>query len=399
MKYTIEEVLNEKQAKEFLLLPVSLYKNDENWVRPLDNDITKVFDPAKNPFFKHGECTRWLLRDEKGCCVGRVASFIDKSSCHLDSYSVGGMGFFECINDQEAAFMLFDRCRAWLEERGMESMEGPVNFGERNEWWGLLVDGFKPPVFQMPYTHKYYVPFFENYGFRDYFKQYIYRTHLVMESLSKVVIWKSERLLKNEDYRIASYREMTPRQAKDAFLVIYNKAWNLNVHGVGGMDKEQVEVLFKTLKPVLDPDLLYFAYYKGEPIGFFIMIPELNYIVKHVNGKISGLGILKFLYYRYIKRGRVALGLIFGVASEFQGRGVEAAMIYAFCKNIILSKKTYDWLDMSWVGDFNPQMMHLMDYIGAKQSQTYITYRKLFRDDIAFCRSIDKKVKDTGSEE
>ena len=69
---------------------------------------------------------------------------------------------------------------------------------------------------------------------------------------------------------------MTPRQAKDSFLTIYNKAWNLNVHGVGGMDKEQVEVLFKTLKPVLDPDLLYFAYYKGEPIGFFIMIPELN---------------------------------------------------------------------------------------------------------------------------
>ena len=153
MKYTIEEVLNEKQAKEFLLLPVSLYKNDKNWVRPLDNDITKVFDPRKNPFFNHGECTRWLLRDEKKQCVGRVASFIDKSSCHLDSYSVGGMGFFECINDQEAAFMLFDRCRAWLEERGMESMEGPVNFGERNEWWGLLVDGFKPPVFQMPYTH------------------------------------------------------------------------------------------------------------------------------------------------------------------------------------------------------------------------------------------------------
>ena len=116
---------------------------------------------------------------------------------------------------------------------------------------------------------------------------------------------------------------MTPRQAKDSFLTIYNKAWNLNVHGVGGMDKEQVEVLFKTLKPVLDPDLLYFAYYKGEPIGFFIMIPELNYIVKHVNGKISGLGILKFLYYRHIKRGRVALGLIFGVASEFQGRGVK----------------------------------------------------------------------------
>lgn len=390
MKYTIEEVLNEKQANEFLLLPVALYKDDKNWVRPLDNDITKVFDKEKNPFFKHGECTRWLLRDESGKCVGRVASFIDEDACRLDAYSVGGMGFFECINDQEAAFMLFDRCRAWLEERGMESMEGPENFGERNEWWGLLVDGFKPPVFQMPYTHPYYVPFFENYGFRDYFKQYIYRTRLVEESLAKVVVWKSERLLKNGDYKILTYREMTPEQAKDAFLQIYNKAWNLNVHGVGNMNKEQVEVLFKTLKPVLDPDLLYFAYYKNNPIGFFIMIPELNYIVKHVNGKISGLGILKFLYYRYFKRGRIALGLIFGVAAEYQGRGVEAAMIYAFCKKVIIGKRNYDWLDLSWVGDFNPQMMHLMDYIGAKQSQTYITYRKLFREDIEFRRSIDK---------
>ena len=144
MKYTIEEVLNEKQAKEFLVLPVALYKDDKNWVRPLDSDITKVFDKDKNPFFKHGECTRWLLRDESGKCVGRVASFIDEDTCRLDSYTVGGMGFFECINDQEAAFMLFDRCRAWLEERGMEAMEGPENFGERNEWWGLLVDGFKP---------------------------------------------------------------------------------------------------------------------------------------------------------------------------------------------------------------------------------------------------------------
>ena len=95
----------------------------------------------------------------------------------------------------------------------------------------------------------------------------------------------------------------------------------------------------------------------------------------------------------------MALGLIFGVASEFQGRGVEAAMIYAFCKNIIMSKKTNDWLDKSWVEDLNQQMMHLMDYIGAKQSQTYITYRKLIRDDIEFCRSIDKKVKDPESSE
>lgn len=133
MEYTIEEVENEQQAKEFLMLPVTLYKNDKNWVRPLDNDINNVFDPDKNPYFKHGECTRWLLRDENGVCVGRVASFIDEHTCRMDSYAVGGMGFFECIDDRKAAFMLFDRCREWLEARGMEAMEGPVNFGERND--------------------------------------------------------------------------------------------------------------------------------------------------------------------------------------------------------------------------------------------------------------------------
>lgn len=390
MKYTIEEVLNEKQANEFLLLPVALYKHDENWVRPLDSDIKKVFNPEKNLYFKHGECTRWLLRDENGRCVGRVASFVDQDICRMDSYTVGGMGFFECINDQEAAFMLFDRCQEWLKERGMESMEGPVNFGERNEWWGLLVKGFKHPVFQMSYTPEYYISFFENYGFRDYFQQYIYRTRLAMESLAPVVIWKSDRLLKNGDYQITCFREMTPDRVKSAFFEIYNQAWNANVHGVGGMTWEQVNSLYKTMRPLLDPDLLYFAYYKDRPIGFFIMIPDLNYLLKHVHGTFSGMGALKFLYYRYIKRSRLALGLIFGVISDFQGRGVEAALIKCACESVVKKKGRYDSMDLTWVGDFNPQMMHLMEYIGAVKSQTYITYRKLFRDDIVFCRSADK---------
>ena len=390
MEYTIEEVKNERQAKEFLLLPVTLYKNDKNWVRPLDNDINNVFDPDKNPYFKHGECTRWLLRDEKGVCVGRVASFIDEHTCRMDSYAVGGMGFFECIDDRKAAFILFDTCRKWLEARGMEAMEGPVNFGERNEWWGLLVDGFVQPNYGMPYTHKYYIKFFEEYGFLDYFKQYTYRTRLVMESLSKIVVWKSDRLLKNPDYSILCYSQIDAGEAKKAFLEVYNHAWNEDVHGVGKMQMEQVEALFKTIKPILDPNLLYFAYYKGRPIGFFIMFPELNYIIKHLNGKLNGIGLLKFLYYRHIKKGNVALGQIFGVVSEFQGKGVEAALIRVFCGNIIEKRKGYDWLEMNWIGDFNPKMLHLMEYIGAKVSKMHITYRKLFREDIRFYRSIDK---------
>ena len=390
MKYRIEEVLTEKQANEFLVMPVALYKNEKNWVRPLDDDIRKVFDPKRNPYFTHGECTRWLLRDEQGRCVGRVAAFIDENLCRMDDYTVGGMGFFECIEDQEAAYMLFDQCREWLEARGMEAMEGPENFGERNDWWGLLVEGFDPANYGMPYNFPYYQRLFESYGFRDYFQQYTYLARLAAESLSKIVVWKSDRLLKNKDYRVVSYREITPREAKEAFLEVYNNAWLSDLHGVGKMKMEQVESMFKTLKPVLDPDLLYFAFYQGHPIGFFIMMPELNYILRHLNGKVTGWNALKFLYYRHIKRGGVVLGLIFGVSTDFQGRGVEAAMIKYFRDQVVMKNSHYKWLQMSWVGDFNKPQMHLMEYIGGAKCKTHITYRKLFRDDIVFQRSVDQ---------
>lgn len=370
-------------------MPVRLYKGNPNWIRPLDNDLRKVFDPQKNPSFKHGECTRWLLIDDRGACVGRVAAFINGKTCRLEEHAVGQMGFFECIDDREAAFRLFDTCREWLEARGMEVMEGPVNFGERMEWWGLLVDGFdRPPNYAMPYTHPYYVQFFEAYGFRDYFKQFTYRNKLVVESLSPVVIWKADRLLKNPDYSVFTYREIGAGKAVDSLLEIYNKAWNLEVHGVECITRDQVEALYKSLKSVIDEDLIYFVYFREAPIGFFLMFPEMNQVIRRLNGRVNFVGMLKFLYYK--RRVDVALGQLFGVVPEFQGKGVEAALIKKFCETVVQRGSRYKYLEMNWVGDFNPQMMHLMDYLSASVVKTHITCRKLFREDIKFVRSVDK---------
>lgn len=390
--YSIAEVKTKQQEESFLLLPVELYKNTLYWVRPLDKDILKVFDPDKNPCFKDGECVRWLLNDEKGKCVGRVAAFINGHTCRLDKYSVGQMGFFECIDDQQAAFMLFDKCSEWLKGKGMEAMEGPVNFGERLEWWGLLVDGFDQyPNYSMPYTHSYYVPFFENYGFRDYFKQFTFRTGLSMDNLSPVVVWKADRLLKNPDYRIATYGMIGKEKAIDSLLEVYNKAWNLEVHGVECITREEVENIYKALQPIIDKDLIYFAFYKEQPIGFFLMFPEINQAIRHIrNGKLDTLGMLKFLWYMKVKKISVALGQLFGVVPEFQGKGVEAAMIKYFCERTIVKNRHYKHLEMNWVGDFNPQMVHLMAYLNAVVAKTHVTYRKLLRDDIEFVRSADK---------
>lgn len=389
--FSLVEVKDKIAEKEFIELPVRLYRSNPCWIRPLDNDIRNVFNPEKNPCFKHGECTRWILRDEKGECVGRVAAFINRKTCNLDKYTVGQMGFFECIDNKEAAFMLFDRCREWLESRGMEAMEGPVNFGERIEWWGLLVDGFdRPPVYAMPYTQPYYVKFFEEYGFLDFFKQFTYRTRLVMESLSKIVVWKADRILKNPDYAVHTYGDIGKERAIESLLTVYNKAWNLEVHGVDGITRDQVESIYKSLQPIIDKDLIYFAFYKDEPIGFFLMFPEINQAVKHLNGKMNLLGIMKFMYYRHVKKIDVALGQLFGVTPEFQGKGVEAAMIKRFTERIIEQGRCYKYLELNWLGEFNPPMIHLMEYIGASVARTHITYRKLFRDDIEFVRSVDK---------
>jgi len=140
------EVNNTALAKEFLEVPVTIYKNDPNWIRPLDQDIEAVFDPGKNKNFRQGEACRWILKDDKGKSIGRVAAFYNKKIINSDGMKVGAMGFFECINDEEAAFRLFDKCRKWLTERGMEAMDGPVNFGERDRFWGCLAEGFTPPV-------------------------------------------------------------------------------------------------------------------------------------------------------------------------------------------------------------------------------------------------------------
>ena len=130
-------------AKEFIQANVALNKGNKAYIRPIDKEINEVFDPEQNKAFRHGEAIRWILKDDEGRLIGRIAAFVNKKYKNKgDDVPVGGVGFFDCINNQEAADMLLDVARHWLSQRGMEAMDGPINFGERDKWWGLLVEGF-----------------------------------------------------------------------------------------------------------------------------------------------------------------------------------------------------------------------------------------------------------------
>ncbi|WMJ75620.1 hypothetical protein RCC89_00055 [Cytophagaceae bacterium ABcell3] len=371
----IIEVTTPELAKEFLLFPVRLYKNEKPWIRPLDKDIEGVFDPKTNKYFRHGEATRWILTDDKGTTIGRVAAFINRKTMKTTEYVTGGMGFFECIDDQKAAFKLFDTCKHWLEERGMEAMDGPINFGERHNWWGLLVDGFTEPNYMMPYHFPYYKKLFEAYGFKVYYEQYTFHRK-VEDPLPPVYQEKADRIGADPKYTFEHIKKSKIDKYTEDFRYIYNKAW-VKHEGVREMSKAQAKANIGQLKPVLDEELIWFAYYDDEPIGFFIMIPELNQIFKHLNGKLDLIGKLKFLYYKLTGKCKKMFGVVFGIIPEFQGRGVEGAIVMAAAKKIQPSGRYTDF-EMNWIGSFNPKMIKISESVGAKVKKTHITYRYLF---------------------
>jgi GNAT superfamily N-acetyltransferase len=381
------EVKSKKDIREFHDLPARINKGDSNWIKPLVKDIEQIFNPSSNKLFRHGDAIRWLLMDASGKAAGRVAAFYSKKIGHKDKDLVGGMGFFECINDRAAAHMLFDACRDWLAGNGMTVMEGPENFGERDRWWGLLVDGFLPPNYCMPYNPPYYRELFESYGFRNYFEQYTYHIPVDDSRLSNVIREKAERIFSNPDY---TFRYMTRGEMRDIarnFMIVHNKGW-ARFPGVKTISEGHARLILKSIKPVLDEKLLWFGFYRDEPVCFFLMLPEINQIVRHLDGKLNYIGKLKFLWYRHIRKELdKAFGLIFGIVPEHQRKGVEGALIMSFARLAMSKGFPYRELELNWIGDFNPSMMHLVDQIGATVIKTHITYRYLFDRNAPFERA------------
>ena len=374
----IQEVKSPKEIREFLLLPVRLYKSTPQWIRPLDSEIEAVFDKEKNKSFRHGECIRWILKSENGETIGRVAAFIiEKIVLKGNDQPTGGMGFFECINDQEAALILLDQCKAWLQARKMEAMDGPVNFGSRDRWWGLLVEGFeKEPNYQCNYNFPYYQTFFERYGFQLYFNQLTY-SRKVMDPLSERLYVKAKLVARDPNYNFRYIPKKELGRLAEYVRIVYNKAWANRAENPE-LNQAQAVLLVKQMKPIIDERLLWFGFYKDEPIAFFVSLPEINQIFKYVNGKLDWLGKLKFLWHKIRKTNKKAFGILFGVVPEHQGTGVDGALILASRELWQSNKMHYTDFEVNWIGDFNPKMIQVLEQVGGYVSKRHITYRKLF---------------------
>lgn len=381
------EVQSKQDIDAFHALPFTIYRNDKAWVPHLKQDVEKVFDPKKNKFFRHGEATRWLLKDDNGKVIGRVAAFIHKKTAKSFKQPTGGMGFFECIENKDAAFLLFDTCKQWLEERGMEAMDGPINFGEKDKFWGLLTENFvDPPYYGQNYNPEYYKTFFEAYGFKVYYHQLVFHRDY-HGALQDKFVERANRILANPKYEIRRIDKRNLEKYALDFHRVYNRAWATHT-GFPGMSKAQCMALMNQVKPIVDENLIHFAYYEGVAVGFYMSLPELNQVFKYVNGNFNWLGKLKFLwYFKVLKVVDTSFGVAFGIDPDHQGKGLEGAIFKTYEKYIRPYPDRYKNLIITWIGDFNPKMIRIIESLGATEFRRMATYRKLFDPNAVFERA------------
>ncbi|RKD91439.1 CAF1 family ribonuclease [Mangrovibacterium diazotrophicum] len=376
---------DKKSVDAFHELPYTIYKNDSNWVPPLRMMVEHIFDPGKNNSLKNGDAKRWLV-EKNGQVVGRISAFVTDTYSYSFEQPTGGIGFFECFDDQDAANLLFDSAIDWLKTKGMEAVDGPINIGENFFNWGVLVDGFMQQSFGMQYNLPYYAKLFQNYGFQTYYEQYSYQLDITSPDLPER-FWKiAEWMSKKPGYSFKQFRFAEKEKFIQDFLAIYEQAW-VKHDNYKRIDPEDINKMLVESKMMLEEDFIWFVYHEGTPIAFFMMVPDLNQLFKRIpSGKLNLFNLLKMLWLRkrkVITRCRV---LVMGVIPKFQKSGIESAIFYHLRK-VMLRKSWYNEMELSWVGDFNPKMISIFKAVGGNHEKTHLTLRYMFDPNNEFKRA------------
>ena len=299
------EVISTSDIKLFHLVIETVYASEKNYIPHLIEDVEAILSSPKD----HSNIKRWVILDN-GKPVGRIAAFPTLT------LNLGGLGFFECINDESIAHKLFATGINWLNEQGITKVQAPINRGERDKYWGLLIHGFTPNNYQENYNPVYYKRLFETYGFVPDFNQITYRidkNNFDVQRISRLY----NRVIQNSNFRFNHFDIRYMEQFAIDFATIYNLAWQHKAeHSV--LSKERVLELFKEMKPVLQDNLIWMAYHGNEPIGFFVNILEINYALKYFKGKNSILGALQYFIKRKTNPPDTSRGIVFGIVPQYQ---------------------------------------------------------------------------------
>lgn len=350
---------------------------DPAWIPPLLIDQKSRFHP-KNPFYEHGEVEPVLARDARtGEIVGRVCAVVNRAHNEFHKDRVGFFGFFECVDSATVARALLDHAGRFLLKRDLTVMRGPANFSVNDEI-GMLIEGFDtPPVIMMTHNPPYYNRLMEECGFVKAMDMLGYE--LRKGEISERILQMGEKLLARSKLRV---RTLDPKNFwRDVRYLcdVYNRAWVDN-WGFVPMTSGELKAMADSLRLIYDPRLVFFAENEnGQPVGFSLLLPDVNVILKHVkNGRLLPTGILKLLLgRRKIDRARV---LLMGVDPAFRGRGLDAAFYYLSYKRG--TEAGYHWAEFSWILENNRPMNDALRAMGAIPYKKWRLWEKTLSPDV-----------------
>ena len=366
----IRSVRNKKDLAEFIELPYRLYRQDPVWVPPLRSDQWNQFDSKRNPMLNHCEYVLFLLQDGPRI-VGRISAFVDRLAVDWWKEKVGLFGSFECIADDSAAQMLLSSAQEWLIVRGMKTMRGPWSFASQE--WGLVVEGFTPsPVVMAPYNPPQYNDYLIHFGLEKvkdlmvYYvdseegyqipERYLRLTNQVQEKL-KVTVRSVD--MRNLEKEVATFVRLANRSIA-------------NNWGFYPVTDEEGKSIARDMKPVVDPKLLLFAEdARGEAIGFAMALPDVNTLLKGLNGRLFPFGWLKLLI--GLPRIRQYRMWALGVVPEYHGKAVDALM-YRKLYELLSHRKVR--LELNYVLEDNHAMNNALKNLGVKNLRRYRVYQK-----------------------
>ncbi len=367
---TVTFVASEEEKQTFIEFPYSHYADDQYWVAPLIIEQKKLLDTNKNPFYKNAEIALFNVSyNDKH--AGRIAAIVDHRYNKHHNTKTGFFGFFECINQQSTADLLFKVAEDWLREKGMNSVMGPANPSMMDEI-GILVEGFdKYPTILMPYHKEYYDDIIKNSGYK---KEMDLLAYLVTQD--SVDHERANRAMDIVKKRLPgiSIRKIKMRKIKEEVKIIreiFNSAWKNN-WGFIPLSSEEFDKLASDLKSIVDDDFAHIAEIDGVPVAFSIALPDYNQIFRKMNGRLLPIGIFKILWNRNkINKVRTAL---MGVIPEYQGRGIDALLH----REAILSgmKKGVYSSEVGWILENNFQMVRVAERLGGTIDKRYRVYSK-----------------------
>jgi GNAT superfamily N-acetyltransferase len=377
---TVQPVRNDRDRRIFLEFPWKIYRHDPLWVPPLLADRRRATDPRTGVFFKRGEA-EFFIAWRDGVPVGTICAAVDKAYNASMQKSECMFGFFECVNDAQAARALLRQAADWAKRRGLLTLGGPFNL-DYEDAYGVLVEGRdRPPVILCGHTPTYYQAFFEDSGYRPLRGDNIaYEVSLDADSPAL----KRTALLARRIRQKGWITIRTPDLSRwmdevDVVQELMNRSM-AHLPDFRPWEREAVAGLLEPFKSIADPELILFAEIGGKTIGWFPGVANMNEVLIHLDGLRRPWDYLRALRWMRHKPRCLAVKSVL-ILPEFWGSGAALLLIDEMAKRA--RAKGYTWVDLSLTSDDNPYTPELAQRMGGRIYKRYRVYGRNVRDVLA----------------